>query len=93
MRSSTTSGVQKSRSRWGKRIIGGPTPPAGSAVSAADYNTYLALSRFISADGRTVQLAAAPRITDTSSPAAMAMIPQLRDTVTAVAHQVGANAS
>ncbi|HVS44327.1 MAG TPA: MMPL family transporter [Candidatus Dormibacteraeota bacterium] len=70
-----------------------PTPPAGSGVSAADYNTYLALSHFISADGRTVQLAAAPLITDTSSPAAMAAIPQLRDTVTAIAHEVGATDS
>ncbi|HEX3605160.1 MAG TPA: MMPL family transporter [Candidatus Dormibacteraeota bacterium] len=70
-----------------------PTPPAGSGVSAADYNTYLALSHFVSPDGRTVQLAAAPLITDTSSPAAMAAIPQLRDTVTAIAHQAGASDS
>ena len=69
------------------------TPPVSLEVSAADYNTYLAISRFVSTDGRTVQLAAAPKITDTSSPAAMAAIPQLRDTVTAIAHQVGASDS
>jgi len=68
-----------------------PTPPAGA--SAADYNTYLALSRFVSPDGHTLQLAAAPLITDTSSPAAMAAIPALRDAVAGIAHQVGATDS
>jgi RND superfamily putative drug exporter len=70
-----------------------PVPPAGSPVPAADYNAYRSISRFVSPDGRTVQLAAAPLITDTSSPAAMAAIPQLRDTVTTIAHQVGATDS
>ncbi|MGH7746631.1 MAG: MMPL family transporter, partial [Candidatus Dormibacteria bacterium] len=70
-----------------------PVAPAGSPVPAAEYNTYQSIGRFISADGMTVQLVAAPVITDTSSPAAMAAIPALRDTVTGIAHNAGATGS
>src|SRR4029077_10828095 len=45
-----------------------PVPPAGSPVTVAEYNTYRSISRFVSPDGLTVQLAAAPLVPDTPPP-------------------------
>ncbi len=63
-------------------------PPAG--VTAAELNGYRRLGQYIAGGGRTVKLSAATLHGDTSSPAALAAVPGLRDTVTAIARQVGA---
>ena len=51
------------------------------------------LSRFISADGRTVQVQTLLRSSSTSDPAAIAAVPAARDAVTRVAAQAGATDS
>jgi len=68
-------------------------PPAGSQVSAAEYGTYLATARYISADGRTVQWATGLRAGDAGTTAAIDAVPGIRAAVTAVAQRAGASAT
>ncbi|HEY0410221.1 MAG TPA: MMPL family transporter, partial [Candidatus Dormibacteraeota bacterium] len=55
-----------------------------------DYNRYRTLGQYIAGGGRTVKLSAATLRGDTSSPRALAEVPGLRDTTTAIARRVGA---
>ncbi len=68
-------------------------PPPGSAVSAAEYQTYRATSNFISPDGRTVQYSTGLKAGDPGSTSAMNAVPSLRTTTTAVAKSIGASDS
>jgi RND superfamily putative drug exporter len=71
-----------------QQLLATGAPPAG--VSAADYNRYRTLGQYIAGGGRTVKLSAATLRGDTSSPSALAEVPGLRDTATAIARRVGA---
>jgi RND superfamily putative drug exporter len=67
-----------------------PAPPPGSAVPPSIYAAYRATAQFISADGRTVQFYALPSAGLAGSPAAIDSIPSIRATLTAAAHDAGA---
>jgi RND superfamily putative drug exporter len=67
-----------------------PAPPAGSAVPPSLYAAYRATAQFISADGRTVQFYALPSAGLAGSTAAIDSIPSIRATLTAAAHDAGA---
>ena len=68
-------------------------PPAGAPVSAAAYVTYLATSRYISADGHTVQWETGLAAGNPGTTAALNAVPGMRASVAAVAHRAGADAS
>jgi RND superfamily putative drug exporter len=69
------------------------TPPAGSGIPNSEYDTYLTTSRFISADGHTVQWEVGLDAGTPGSTAAINSVPTLRSLVTTVAKQSGADAS
>jgi RND superfamily putative drug exporter len=68
-------------------------PPAGSSITRAQYDAYLATASFISANGRTVQWETSLRVGSPGSNAAINEVPALRAAVTASAHAAGASAS
>jgi len=70
-----------------------PVRPADSPVTADQYNAYVAASRYISTDGRTVQWLTDLTAGKPSSTAALNAVPQVRDNVTQVAKHAGATAS
>ena len=74
-------------------VIRAPVPPAGSGVPQTRYETYLSTSRYISADGHTVQWEAGLHAGDPGTTAALDAVPALRTKVSAVARRAGANAS
>jgi putative drug exporter of the RND superfamily len=67
--------------------------PAGSPVQPQLYDRYRSLGRLVSADGRTVQLAATQLAADPASPGALAATPALRAAVSGIGRQVGAGES
>ncbi|MEA2616640.1 MAG: putative drug exporter of the superfamily [Chloroflexota bacterium] len=71
-----------------QQVLATDAPPAG--VSAADLNRYRTLGQYIAGGGRTVKLTGATLRGDTSSLRALADVPGLRDTATAIAGRVGA---
>jgi RND superfamily putative drug exporter len=70
-----------------------PVPPAGTTVSAAQYQLYRATSSFVSPDGKTVQFTTDLKAGDPSTTVAMNTVPSVRDAVTAVQHSIGATDS
>ena len=70
-----------------------PVEPPGTRIPAPLYAFYRATSEFISPDGRTVEFFADLRGGPSGSAAAMAAIPQARETLARVARGVGAQAS
>jgi RND superfamily putative drug exporter len=71
-----------------QRLAASTSPPAG--VTATQYNLYRALGQYVGAGGTVVRLTAATLNGDDSSPAALAAVPSLRDTVSTIAHEAGA---
>ncbi len=69
------------------------TPPAGSGVSPADYDTFLTTARYISADGHTVQWETGLIAGNPGANPAINAVPQIRSVVSAAAAKAGANAS
>ena len=77
-----------------KSLLSGPlVPPAGSKITAKEYDSYLATASFISPNGRTVQWEASLRAGSPGSNAAINEVPALRHAVTDAAHAAGASAS
>ncbi len=70
-----------------------PVAPADSPVPADLYEAYVAASRYIAADGKTVQWEAGLKAGNPQSTAALAAIPAIRHTVEQVASRAGANDS
>jgi RND superfamily putative drug exporter len=70
-----------------------PVPPAGSSVSPALYDAYLASARYLSADGRTAQWEAGLKAGDPQSSGALDAIPTIRSQVAVVGHEAGASAA
>ncbi len=68
-------------------------PPARSGISAAEYDTYLATARYISADGHTVAWEAGLAAGTPGSTAAINAMPEIRRLVSQVALEAGANRS
>jgi putative drug exporter of the RND superfamily len=66
--------------------------PAGTGLSAAQYEGYRALAQFVSADGRTVQLATALAAGPANSRAAKDAIPRVRTDASRAAAAGGATA-
>ena len=71
----------------------GLVPPAGSGVSPADYDTFLTTSRYISADGHTVQWETGLTAGNPGANAAINVVPQIRSAVSAAAAKAGADAN
>ncbi len=69
------------------------TPPAGSSVSPADYDTFLTTARYISADGHTVQWETGLEAGNPGANPAINAIPRIRSVVSAAAAKGGADAS
>ena len=65
-------------------------PPSGSGISVSEYETYRALSQYVSADGKTVQFAVALRAGDAGSTAALNAVPAVRAETARVAAATGA---
>jgi RND superfamily putative drug exporter len=86
----TTEQLVSLRAQLGPASALPPRPPAATAVTPDLYQAYRATSQFISADGRTVQFGAELAAGPAGSQAAVAYIPALRSTLTAVAQNVGA---
>lgn len=70
-----------------------PLPPSGANISVAEYDTYLATSSFISADGHTVLWANGLMAGNPGSTAAINAVPKIRSMVARVAQDAGADAS
>ena len=70
-----------------------PVAPADSPVPPDLYEAYVAASRYIAADGKTVQWEAGLEAGNPQSTAALAAIPAVRHTVEQVATRAGANDS
>jgi RND superfamily putative drug exporter len=70
-----------------------PVAPANSKVAPDLYEAYVAASRYIAADGKTVQWEAGLKAGNPQSTAALAAIPAIRSTVDEVAKQAGASQS
>lgn len=70
-----------------------PVPPATSTVPAPLYDAYVASSRYVSADGKTVQWEASLTAGNPQSTAALHAVPAIRDAVAAAAHRAGATAN
>ena len=68
-------------------------PPAGANISTAEYDTYLATASFISADGHTVLWATGLAAGTPGSTSAINAVPKIRNVVSRVARDAGANAS
>ena len=78
-------------------LLGSPqalpvVPPAKSPVPLRVYDAYRSIGQYVSADGKTV-LFLAPLVDNSSSPAAINTIPQMRAQVAAVAARSGAGKS
>jgi RND superfamily putative drug exporter len=69
------------------------TEPAGTPVSAQQYQLYRAESQFISADGTTVQFYTSLTAGSPSTTAALNAVPAVRSAVTSVQHANGATDS
>jgi putative drug exporter of the RND superfamily len=69
------------------------SPPAATSVPPALYQAYRATGQFISADGMTVQFYALSASGPSGTHAAIASIPAVRSTLSAVAQAVGASDS
>src|SRR5271165_1620296 len=73
-----------------------PLPAPGSAaakVPTALYDAYRATARFVSPDGHTIQFEAGLTAGDAGSTAALNAVPDIRDALTTVQHNIGATAS
>jgi putative drug exporter of the RND superfamily len=70
-----------------------PPTPTTSAVSPQEYQTYRATAQFVSPDGTTVQFYMTLAAGDPSSKPALDAVPAVRDSVAAVAGNVGATAN
>ncbi len=73
-----------------------PLPAAGSPaakVPTALYDAYRATARFVSPDGHTIQFEAGLTAGDAGSTAALNAVPDVRDALTTVQHNIGATAS
>jgi RND superfamily putative drug exporter len=66
------------------------TPPAGTTVAPDLYQAYRATASHISPDGQTLLFTVQPATGATTSPPAIAAVPALRDSLTRLAHNVGA---
>ena len=69
-----------------------PAPRSPDGVSTAAFDTYLTTSRYISADGHTVQWEAGLSAGTPGSTAAINAVPEIRNQVAAVAQEAGADA-
>ena len=67
-----------------------PVPSPTVHVPPAEYQLYRATAQYISADGHTVQYLTGLKAGDPGTSEAMAAVPAIRDTVTSVAHTIGA---
>ena len=70
-----------------------PAVPPTTAIPAQLYNAYRTTGQLISADGRTIQFSVQFANGDSSSPAALALVPAARQDVSAAATAAGASTS